>query len=86
MISSVVTFEKPIQHIGLADWYSRQWQNQQTNDTRRNDAFNMRHEARQLRNETRIQTEWDTYHNNVRLADRVSELSRFVIENIYIKL
>ncbi|VEN41916.1 unnamed protein product [Callosobruchus maculatus] len=74
---SVVTFEKPITHIGLADWYAKQWQNQQTNDTRRNDAFNLRHEARQLRNETKIKTEWDTYHNNVRLADRVTELDRW---------
>lgn len=77
MISSVVTFEKPLQHIGLGDWYARQWQNQQTNDTRRSDAFNLRHEARQLRNETRIRTEWDTYHNNVRLADRITELDRW---------
>nr|CAI5857386.1 unnamed protein product [Callosobruchus analis] len=74
---SVVTFEKPITHIGLADWYAKQWQNQQTNDTRRNDAFNLRHEARQLRNETKVKTEWETYHNNVRLADRVTELDRW---------
>ncbi|XP_044766748.1 tektin-2 [Coccinella septempunctata] len=74
---SVVTFEKPIQHIGLADWQAKQWQNQQTNDTRRDEAFNLRHESRQLRNETRIRTDWDTYHNNVRLADRVTELDRW---------
>lgn len=77
MQASVVTFEKPIQHIGLADWHAKQWQNQQTNDTRRNDAFNLRHEARQLRNETRIRTEWDTYHNNARLADRITEVDRW---------
>ncbi|KAK4876817.1 hypothetical protein RN001_009323 [Aquatica leii] len=74
---SVVTFEKPIPHTGLGDWYAKQWELQQTNDTRRNDAFNLRHEARQLRNETRIRTEWDTYHNDNRLADRVTELSRW---------
>ncbi|KAJ8943826.1 hypothetical protein NQ318_020898 [Aromia moschata] len=74
---SVVTYEKPIPHTGLADWYAKQWQNQQTNDTRRNDAFNLRHESRQLRNETKIRTEWDTYHNNVRLADRITELGRW---------
>lgn len=77
MQSSVVTFEKPIPHIGLADWYAKQWENQQTNDTRRNDAFNLRHEARQLRNETRIRTEWHTYHNNARLADRITEVDRW---------
>ncbi|GJQ77768.1 hypothetical protein Trydic_g16033 [Trypoxylus dichotomus] len=77
MQSSVVTFEKPIPHIGLADWYAKQWQNQQTNDTRRNDAFNLRHQARQLRNETRIRSDWDTYHNNARLADRITEVGRW---------
>ncbi|KAJ8922335.1 hypothetical protein NQ315_004278 [Exocentrus adspersus] len=74
---SVVTYEKPIPHSSLADWYASQWQNQQTNDTRRNDAFNLRHESRQLRNETKIRTEWDTYHNNVRLSDRITELDRW---------
>ncbi|KAF5305599.1 hypothetical protein FQR65_LT07679 [Abscondita terminalis] len=76
-MQSVVTFEKPIQHIGLGDWYAKQWQLQQTNDTRRSDSFNVRHESRQMRNETRIRTEWDTYHNNARLADRITELSRW---------
>ncbi|KAL1502329.1 hypothetical protein ABEB36_007485 [Hypothenemus hampei] len=74
---SVVTYEKPLPHIGLADWFSKQWELQQTNDARRSDAFNLRHEARQLRNETGIKTEWDTYHNNVRLGDRVTELDRW---------
>ncbi|XP_076264113.1 tektin-2 [Rhynchophorus ferrugineus] len=74
---SVVTYEKPLPHIGLADWYAKQWEIQQTNDARRADAFNLRHEARQLRNETRIRTEWDTYHNNVRLGDRITELDRW---------
>ncbi|XP_030760676.1 tektin-2 [Sitophilus oryzae] len=74
---SVVTYEKPLPHIGLADWFAKQWENQQTNDARRSDAFNLRHEARQLRNETRIRTDWDTYHNNVRLGDRITELDRW---------
>lgn len=74
---SVVTYEKPLPHIGLADWFAKQWELQQTNDARRSDAFNLRHEGRQLRNETNIKTEWDTYHNNVRLADRVTELDRW---------
>lgn len=63
---SVVTYEKPMTHIGLADWYAKQWMLQQNNEIRRNEAFNLRHEARQLRNETQIRTDWDTYHNNVR--------------------
>lgn len=77
MQASVVIKEKPIQHIGLADWYATQWALQQTNNTRRDDAFKLRHEARQLRNESSICTSWDTYHNNARLADRITELQRW---------
>ncbi|XP_066256873.1 tektin-2 [Euwallacea similis] len=74
---SVVTYEKPLPHIGLDDWLAKQWELQQINDERRKDAFNLRHEARQLRNETNIKADWDTYHNNVRLGDRVTELDRW---------
>ncbi|CAG9773184.1 unnamed protein product [Ceutorhynchus assimilis] len=74
---SGVPFEKPLPHIGLADWFAKQWDIQQTNDTRSSDAFKLRQEARLLRNETNIKTNWDTYHNNVRLGDRVTELDRW---------
>ncbi|CAG9760477.1 unnamed protein product [Ceutorhynchus assimilis] len=74
---SVVTYEKPLPHIGLADWFAKQWSAQQTNDARRADAFKLRQEARQLRNEATIKTNWDTYHNNVRLGDRITELDRW---------
>lgn len=77
---SVVTYEKPLPHIGLSDWFAKQWEIQQTNNARQTDAFNLRHESRQLRNETNIKTEWDTYHNNVRLADRVTELDRWKVK------
>lgn len=43
---------------------------QVTSDTRRADAFDLRYSAYQLRNETRIKTEWDGYHNNNRLRSR----------------
>lgn len=76
-MSSVVTYEKPIPHIGLSDWYAKQWEIHQTSDTRRNDASNLRYESRQLRNETHIRSEWDAYHNNVRLADRITEVDRW---------
>lgn len=67
---SVVVYEKPLQHLGLDDWNSRLTQLRNVADLRRNDAFELRHSARNLRNETNIQTDWDTYHNNARLADR----------------
>lgn len=74
---SVVIYEKPLQHIGLDDWSARLTQLRNVADLRRNDAFNLRHSARNLRNETRIQTDWDTVHNNARLSDRVAELDRW---------
>lgn len=67
---SVTIYEKPLSHIGLPDWNSRVTQLRNTADVRRSDSFALRHNARNLRNETSIQTDWDTYHNNARLSDR----------------
>ncbi|XP_020712017.1 tektin-2 [Athalia rosae] len=77
MAKSVTTYEKPTPHITLPDWYAKQWELQQSADTRRSDAFDLRNAGRQIRSETKIKTEWDTYMNNTRLADRVTELSRW---------
>lgn len=74
---SIVTYEKPLPHLSLADWYAKQWENQQTSATRGKDSFDLRHESRQLRNETKVRTEWDTYLNNARLSDRIIELERW---------
>nr|CAD7593296.1 unnamed protein product [Timema genevievae] len=74
---SIVTYEKPVRPTSLPDWHSRTWELRQTANTRRGDAFELRHEGRQLRNETNIKTKWDTYHNDTRLADRVVEMSRW---------
>ncbi|CAG9856165.1 unnamed protein product [Phyllotreta striolata] len=74
---SVAVFEKPLTRISLPDWYANNWNNQQTNERRRCDAFDLRHESRQMRNETAVRSDWDTYHNNVRLADRITELDRW---------
>ncbi|KAK2581423.1 hypothetical protein KPH14_005098 [Odynerus spinipes] len=77
MAKSVVTYEKPVPHIGLADWYAKQWQLQQSVGTRTADAFELRNAGRIARSETRVKTEWNTYMNNVRLADRITELSKW---------
>ncbi|KFB42877.1 AGAP008275-PA-like protein [Anopheles sinensis] len=74
---AAVTFEKPLQHLSLADWHSRLNQLKNVAYTQRSDAFELRHSARNLRNETRIETHWDTYHNNDKLSDRVAELDRW---------
>lgn len=63
-------YEKPLQHLGLHDWHSRSSHLKNIADVHRNDAFELRQMARNLRNETAVQTTWDTYQNNARLADR----------------
>lgn len=67
---SVVVFEKPLPHLGLPDWNARLTQLRSTAEVRRSDAFSLRHSARTLRNETHVQTHWDTYNNNSKLHDR----------------
>ncbi|CAH0723613.1 unnamed protein product, partial [Brenthis ino] len=76
-MQSVVTFEKPLPHLSLPDWDARLYDLQVTADTRRADAFDLRHGAHQLRNETRIKTQWDSYHNNNRLRARVYEIEQW---------
>ncbi|XP_063390363.1 tektin-B1-like [Cydia fagiglandana] len=76
-MQSVVTFEKPLPHLSLPDWDARLYGLKVTADTRRADAFDFRHSAHQLRNETRIKTDWDSYHNNNRLRARVYEIEQW---------
>lgn len=64
------TFEKPIQHLGLDDWHARTNQLCNIANSRRTDAFEVRQSCRQLRNETMVQTHWDTLHNNSRITNR----------------
>lgn len=63
--------------IGLADWYAKQWDLQQGADARITDAFKLRNSGRIVCSETMVKTVWDTYINNARLADRVTELTRW---------
>ncbi|XP_076170389.1 tektin-B1 isoform X2 [Ptiloglossa arizonensis] len=85
---SVTTFEKPLPHIGLADWYARQWELQQGADTRSAEAFELRNSGKIVQSETMVKTIWDTYMNNARLADRTTELSRWreLLHNLLGKL
>lgn len=62
---------------GLADWYAKQWELQQSADTRKADACELRNSGKIVCSETMVKTQWDTYMNNARLADRVTELSRW---------
>ncbi|XP_055840412.1 tektin-2 [Episyrphus balteatus] len=75
----VTIMEKPIQHIGLADWHSRVNQLRNVANARRNDAFDIRHLSRTLRNETRIEADWSNYESNEALSSRIAELNRWRI-------
>lgn len=77
MAKSVTIYEKPTSHLGLPDWYGKQWQLQQSAKNQISDSFELRNTARTLRNETKIRTEWDTRMNDARLDDRVKELQRW---------
>ncbi|GAB0094234.1 Tektin [Sergentomyia squamirostris] len=74
---SVVISEKPIKHIGLSDWQARLNEARSVATARRNDAFEVRHVARNTRNETDIQANWDCYHNTNRLQDRAVEVNQW---------
>lgn len=62
--------EKPLQHIGIDDWNTRAEQLSSLANIRRTNAFEIRQLSRNLRNETTVQTHWDTVHNNTRLNNR----------------
>lgn len=85
---SVTIYEKPLPHIGLADWYARQWELQESADARSINAFDLRNAGKIVCSETMVKTIWDTYMNNARLADRVTELSRWreLLKNLLDKL
>lgn len=67
---SVVTWEKPRQHLGLPDWHSRVNNLRNVADARRGDAFELRHASRALRNETHIEGNWSNYESNEALSSR----------------
>ncbi|XP_017867100.1 PREDICTED: tektin-B1 [Drosophila arizonae] len=72
---SVTTLEKPVPHLSLADWNARVGRLRTVADARRADAFALRHSARSLRNETRIESEWANYETNEALRDRIDQLN-----------
>ncbi|EZA60445.1 Tektin-2 [Ooceraea biroi] len=77
MAKFVSTYEKPLPHIGLPDWYAKQWELGQSADVRRSEACQLRNSSRTVRSEGNTTTKWDTYMNNTRLVDRLTELSRW---------
>lgn len=74
---SVVTFDKPLQHISLNNWQARINELRNISENQRQESFEFRQSARTLRNETAVESFWQTYYNNERLSDRVCELNRW---------
>lgn len=72
-----MSYSKPYSHIGVPDWRSKILQNIQTNDTARNEAFNLRYESRKLIDEKKIQTAWNTYSSDSQLDERVTEIEKW---------
>lgn len=63
-------FEKPLQHLGIDDWYSRTDQLCNLANVRRTNAYDVRQSSRNLRNESQVQSYFNTVNNNARLANR----------------
>ncbi|XP_072748508.1 tektin-B1 [Anoplolepis gracilipes] len=77
MAKFVSTYEKPLPHVGLPDWYAKQWELRRSADIRRAEACQLRNSGKSVRSEGNVTTKWDTYINNNRLEGRVTELSRW---------
>lgn len=77
MSKSVAIYEKPTSHLGLPDWYAKQWELKNLTKKNIDGSFDLRNSSVTLRNETKIQTDWDLRINNSRLDDRVKELKNW---------
>lgn len=88
MAKFVSTYEKPLPHIGLPDWYAKQWELRRNADIRRSEACQLRNSGKSVRAEGNVTTKWDTHTNNTRLADRVTEVSRWkdILDDLLQKL
>lgn len=81
---SLCVLEKPLPHLALSDWNQRVDTLRNVADTRRAEAFRIRHSARALRNDTRIEGDWTNYETNEALTDRqVSLISNIIITIVY---
>ncbi|XP_058799938.1 tektin-2-like isoform X2 [Phymastichus coffea] len=74
---NVEAYDKPLQHISLADWHAEQWELHQSANKKECESFDLRYSAKSLILETNIKTEWNNHMNNHRLADRIGEISRW---------
>lgn len=79
---SIVTFEKPVPRVAETDWYYKVSELRTSCDDHRQNAFELKNESHQLRNNTDITTNWSTYHTNSAIIDRYALLYYFKLLNI----
>lgn len=70
MAKFVSTYQKPLPHISLPDWYAKQWMLRRSADIGRVEACQLRNSGKSVRSEGDVTTKWNTYINNARLVDR----------------
>jgi len=66
--------EKPGERISKGDWDTFTWNFANQAEQQREDTLRIRHEGRSVRNEAGIQARWDTYKNNNRIRERITEI------------
>jgi len=59
------------------DWFTECYTQSTNAERQRSASHQVRQESRFLRNETDVQTKWDQYSNDVRLADRVDNIRKW---------
>ncbi|XP_072947873.1 tektin-B1-like [Epargyreus clarus] len=74
MDSSIPVFEKLHPRVSVLDWTRNIQRLQNEARLRRQDGYELRQRANQLRNETGVTTRWDTYVNNQLMRDRIFEV------------
>ncbi|EDW10517.1 tektin-B1 [Drosophila mojavensis] len=74
---SVVTMEKPLAHISLADWKYRVGCLSRVANARLADTAVIRRTSRILQNETQIEQKWATHDSNQAMAERIAELDNW---------
>lgn len=75
---------RPNTHYQLPDWFTNNYSVSTNSERQQEASIECRQEGRYLRNETYVQTKWDQYANNNRLADRIDHIRKLkeTLENI----
>lgn len=69
--------EKPAEKKNKSDWEHFTWNFSNLAEQQREDTLRIRHEGRTVRNQTGIHARWETYRNNNRIRDRITEIDNW---------